>query len=190
MTEILLPATLVPVPSLDYYVRAYKSVRGREGDAYTAQLVRPFGVGVRLVAEIHDDGRGGEVDVQFLDGEFSTGEPNSGRRMVTLGQWASARTSPERDRFLEWCGLFTGKWSVEHNLDWTPEGVVSVLVEEATLTKELNRRRGTSFLLPGDVPAKGYQTLTTGNPDVAARYFVEHYSDGVRIWAKTGWVTA
>lgn len=175
----LLPATRVLVPSDEYAIDGYREFRGMyrgEGPAFNAYLTRNG----KRVATVDDAGCGGETDVYFLD--------------VPKGAY-QGDDSPEKDAFKAWVNRFTGKW-VDNDPDgidlpWSFVGVISVLVDEASMQATLKRRKGVCYLtdkIKGERGQFGIVSIPKGATREGAYAWLAKREPKALVWVHDAWV--
>lgn len=208
-----LPATLVRVPTDEYRVTRFRSLKHHRGIAFTASLEHRVPTGWRKIADIEDEGYGGSLRVEFIDGEPIETENIKGRRPSFLMEeygslpvhvlrdgkdegpaqaGVNYYATPEHIAFVAWAGRTPGEHSDEYGtVAWTPYLVLQALITEAELAASLNRARTrTAVLRPTDDPRKGYLTVNTRDIARVVRY-VEANADlsGSLVWTEGAWRT-
>jgi hypothetical protein len=165
----LLPASNTRIPASDYVITGLKTMMGREGEAFSGKLRK----GKRIVADILQDGNGGETRLYFV-------------------------TREDDAEFTEFVKLWEGMiWGVT---DFSPEGfpfrtdedVVNLLAYDMMLLKELKRASKTKllFLKDGESPRDLYNIvtkLTFEHSDLKA-ILAKQFPEVVLYWNNEGWV--
>lgn len=170
MTEMTkLAASNTEIPASDYSITGLKSMMGREGEAFSGKLRK----GKRIVADILQDGNGGETRIYYA-------------------------TREDEAEFAEFVRLWDGMiWGVT---EFSPEGfpfdsdedVINFLANDLMLLKELKRAAKTKllFLKAGESPRDLYNIvtkLTYADPDLKA-IIAKHFPDVALYWNDEGWV--
>jgi hypothetical protein len=166
MNTVTLPASRLVVPENEYNISGLKTLQGRETRAVEGKLRR----GKTVIADIHNDGNGGQTFARFTSREEST----------AFHAWVDS-------------------WTIRIESEYNPEGyayeadnVLDALVEEMLLAKELKRKAKTKFLFleEGEDPMTEYHllnALTFENPRLPE--FIAKYAPGaVLYWNNEGWV--
>lgn len=164
-----LAASNTEIPASDYVITGLKSMMGREGEAFSGKLRK----GTRIVADILQDGNGGETRIYYVSRE-------------------------DEAEFNEFVKLWEGMiWGIT---DFSPEGfpydsdedVVNTLCYDLMLLKELKRASKTKFLFlkEGESPRDLYNIitkLTYEYPDLKA-LLAARFPDVTLYWNGEGWV--
>lgn len=183
----VLPASLVQVPSLEYRIFGYKSIRGNEGDAFEANLQVREGDRWRTVASVDYDGWGGAYQVHFADGTLllEAVETRDSDRVTGYDRYLRGAQGDDAKRYVDWALRMPGRID-KYDLDWDPMLVLGELVDEAALFKTLMRLKSTAFIDADGNPSEAYRTINTRDHFTAADHLRERGVDA-RIWHAGEW---
>jgi hypothetical protein len=166
MNTVTLPASRLEIPESDYSISGLKTLAGRETRVVEAKLRR----GKTVIADIQNDGNGGQTFARFISREES----------AAFHAWVDS-------------------WTIRIESEYFPEGhaydagsVLDALVDEVLLAKDLKRKAKTKFLFleEGEDPMTEYHLLiniTFENPRLPER-IAEYAPGAVLYWNNEGWV--
>lgn len=202
-----LPATLVKVPSNQYRVANYRSLRmrGADWDPFTADVQRNEG-GNRWVTigTVEDEGRGGAWDVEIrgariyeVYGSIPMIDATTKQEVTGYDRYMD-RQNDDAIRFIDWCLAMPGQqppvFDGDTPSDWTPHAVIGLLVDEASAVKRLNGKRTRTCILEKEMaqaPVAQWGELSGGSrdPKDAAQWLIRNRKADARIWTDGAWRT-